>query len=50
MSNLTSAGAAYHVVAPFEGDAIWFNGALQNVKLPGGWSDDALCLVEVTST
>ena len=50
MTNMTSAGAASHVVAPFEGDAIWFNGALQNVKLPGGWSDDALCLVEVTST
>jgi quercetin dioxygenase-like cupin family protein len=50
MSNVTSAGAAHHVVAPSEGDAIWFNGALQNVKLPGGWSDDALCLVEVAST
>jgi mannose-6-phosphate isomerase-like protein (cupin superfamily) len=50
MNNATSAKAAYHVVSPFEGDAIWFNGALQNIKLPGGWSDDALCLVEVTST
>jgi quercetin dioxygenase-like cupin family protein len=38
------------LVAPQEGDAIWFNGALQNVKLPGAWSDDALSLVEVTST
>jgi len=41
---------AVHVVAPLEGEAIWFNGALQNVKLPGTWSDDALSLVEVTST
>ena len=41
---------AVHAVAPLEGDAIWFNGALQNVKLPGDWSDDALCVVEVTST
>jgi quercetin dioxygenase-like cupin family protein len=41
---------AVHTVAPLEGDAIWFNGALQNVKLPGEWSDDALSLVEVTST
>ena len=39
-----------HAVAPLEGDAIWFNGALQNVKLPGAWSDDALSLVEVVST
>lgn len=37
-------------VAPLGGDAIWFNGALQNVKLPGAWSDDAVCIVEVTST
>jgi quercetin dioxygenase-like cupin family protein len=38
------------VVAPLEGDAIWFNGALQNVKLAGEWSADAVCLVEVEST
>jgi quercetin dioxygenase-like cupin family protein len=37
-------------VAAFEGDAIWFNGALQNIKVPGAWSDDAFSLVEVTST
>ena len=42
--------SAFHAVAPFEGDPIWFNGALQNVKLPGEWSDDALSLVEVSST
>jgi quercetin dioxygenase-like cupin family protein len=38
-----------HIVAPLEGEAIWFNGALQNVKLPGEWSDDALSVVEVRS-
>jgi quercetin dioxygenase-like cupin family protein len=38
-----------HAVGTFEGDAIWFNGALQNVKLPGDWSDDALSIVEVLS-
>ncbi len=41
---------AVHAVAPQGGEAIWFNGALQNVKLPGSFGDDALCLVEVTST
>ncbi len=41
---------AVHAVAPLEGDAIWFNGALQYVKLPGAFGDDALCVVEVTST
>ena len=46
----TTAKTDLHVVAPLEGDAIWFNGALQNVKLPGDWSDDAISLVEVTST
>jgi quercetin dioxygenase-like cupin family protein len=37
-------------VAPLEGDALWFNGALQNIKVPGEWSDDAFSLVEVAST
>lgn len=37
-------------VAALEGEAIWFNGALQNVKVPGEWSDDAFSVVEVTST
>ena len=50
MDTAASTRTAVHTVAPFEGDAIWFNGALQNVKLPGEWSDDALSLVEVTST
>lgn len=50
MSSSTSMTTGMHAVAASEGDAIWFNGALQNVKLPGEWSDDALSLVEVTST
>jgi len=50
MSVPASTSSAMHAVASLEGDAIWFNGALQNVKLPGEWSDDALSLVEVTST
>ena len=33
-----------------EGDALWFNGALINVKAPGEWSDEAFSLVEVMST
>jgi quercetin dioxygenase-like cupin family protein len=36
--------------APSEGEAIWFNGALITVKVPGAWSDEAFSLVEVTST
>ena len=50
MDTPASTSTALHTVAPFEGDAIWFNGALQNVKLPGEWSDDAISVVEVTST
>ena len=38
------------IVAPLEGDALWFNGALQNIKVPGEWSEDAFSLVEVVST
>jgi len=49
MSSVAST-TTMHAVSPLEGEAIWFNGALQNVKLPGEWSDDALCIVEVTST
>lgn len=50
MSSPASTDNALHLVAPLGGDALWFNGALQNIKLPGEWSDDALSLVEVTST
>ena len=50
MNGPSPSQASSHTVAPLEGDAIWFNGALQNVKLPGDWSDDAISLVEVTST
>jgi quercetin dioxygenase-like cupin family protein len=37
-------------VAASEGEAIWFNGALVTVKVPGEWSGDAFSLVEVAST
>lgn len=50
MSTPTSNAPPVHTVAPLEGEAIWFNGALQNIKLPGDWSDDAFSLVEVAST
>ena len=33
-----------------EGEALWFNGALIDVKSRGEWSDDAFSLVEVTSS
>jgi quercetin dioxygenase-like cupin family protein len=42
--------APVHIVAPLEGDALWFNGALQNIKVPGEWSEDAFSLVEVVSS
>jgi quercetin dioxygenase-like cupin family protein len=48
--NEVKAQTSHRVVPPLEGDAIWFNGALQNIKLPGEWSEDALSLIEVTST
>jgi quercetin dioxygenase-like cupin family protein len=35
------------IVAPLAGDALWFNGAHQNIKVPGAWADDAFSLVEV---
>jgi quercetin dioxygenase-like cupin family protein len=37
-------------VSALGGTALWFNGARQDVKVPGAWSDDAFSLVEVTST
>jgi len=39
-----------HTVACSEGEAIWFNGALVTVKVPGAWSGDAFSLVEVLSS
>ncbi len=50
MTGTASTRTGVHTVASLEGDAIWFNGALQNVKLPGDWSDDAVSIVEVAST
>ena len=50
MSQASTVGGAARAVAAGEGEAIWFNGALISVKLPGEWSDDAFSLVEVAST
>jgi quercetin dioxygenase-like cupin family protein len=50
MSLTASPATPFHAVAPLSGETIWFNGALQDIKLRGDWSDDALSLVEVTST
>ncbi|PZS36322.1 MAG: hypothetical protein DLM61_00445 [Pseudonocardiales bacterium] len=50
MSDPSSAHTPFHAVAPLDGETIWFNGALQDIKLRGEWSDDALSLVEVAST
>jgi quercetin dioxygenase-like cupin family protein len=49
-SSPASTSTPFHAVAPRDGETIWFNGALQDIKLRGEWSDDALSLVEVTST
>jgi quercetin dioxygenase-like cupin family protein len=45
-----SSSPASLVVPPLAGEALWFNGALQSVKVPGEWSGDAFSLVEVVST
>lgn len=50
MTSSTSTSTPFHAVAPSGGESIWFNGALQDIKLRGEWSDDALSIVEVTST
>jgi len=50
VSEPTATKTAFHDVAPLQGEALWFNGARQDVKLPGAWSDDAVSLVEVEST
>ncbi|MDX6597165.1 MAG: hypothetical protein QOE87_1052 [Gaiellales bacterium] len=47
---MSSPAPSLQSAAPLEGDAIWFNGALQNIKVPGEWSGDAFSLVEVAST
>lgn len=47
---LPSPAATHVVVPPGDGESLWFNGALQDVKLPGAWTDEAMSLVEVTST
>jgi quercetin dioxygenase-like cupin family protein len=50
MGSHDAGATAVQSVGPNEGEAIWFNGAFQNVKVPGDWSDDAFSLVEVEST
>jgi len=50
MNSSAPLSTTIHAVKAFEGEAIWFNGALQNIKVPGEWSGDAFSLVEVTST
>ena len=41
--------ATHSVVTSGEGESLWFNGALQDIKLPGAWSGDAISIVEVTA-
>lgn len=48
-SNAVPALSPCHTVASAGGEAIWFNGALVTVKVPGAWSGDAFSLVEVVS-
>ncbi len=48
-SQASTTSTPFHAVAALDGETIWFNGALQDIKLRGEWSDDALSLVEVTS-
>ena len=45
--NTSISGDQVNAVAAREGEAIWFNGALMNVKSPGAWSKEAFSLVEV---
>jgi quercetin dioxygenase-like cupin family protein len=47
---VTTSTVGARTVRAGDGEALWFNGALINVKAPGEWSDDAFSLVEVTST
>ncbi len=47
MSTALTANDATNEAPASEGEAIWFNGALMNVKSAGEWSDDAFSLMEV---
>ncbi len=40
-------GSSRLVVGPAEGEAIWFNGALVQIKAPGAFTDEAFSLAEV---
>ena len=45
---MSTTASPVNAVDAGEGEPIWFNGALMNVKSPGEWSDDAFSMVEVT--
>ena len=47
--NAVPALSPVNSVSASGGEAIWFNGALVTVKVPGEWSGDAFSLVEVVS-
>lgn len=47
MNPAASSTSDLNWIRPGEGEAIWFNGALMDVKSPGVWSEDAFSLVEV---
>jgi len=47
MTTATAATDPVNEVEASKGEAVWFNGALMNVRSPGEWSDDAFSLVEV---
>jgi quercetin dioxygenase-like cupin family protein len=47
MSTAVKDGGEVHATGPGQDGAIWFNGALMAVRVPGAWSDDAYSLVEV---
>jgi len=47
MSTAAATTTPVNEVEASKGEAIWFNGALMNVRSPGDWSDDAFSLVEV---
>ena len=45
--SLAPSASPTRTLAPGEGEAIWFNGALVSIKSPGEWSDGALVLAEI---
>ena len=47
-SSSSTTGEPVRAVAASEGETLWFNGALIEIRSPGEWSDDAFSLCEVT--